>query len=703
MITFGKDSNGKNFINYYDRFKVDMDKMTILATIRSQENVVFNNVENLWYNGKKSIIDMLFDFKDYDKINFINCDVNDYRFENILVIYKKCDFPIPKNVLILENGEPKYINTGVHAGKYRNMYWKVKENENIYYIMHIKDDIYTKYSVDDNDKVLGVKNKRTAWYLNKNGYISSSILINGHKSYIYLHQYIMNTHDENNRDMIKTIDHINQDKFDNRRENLRFATMSEQNKNKGRTARPTNACELPESLKNFVFPKFICYNNRRVSSHSEKRREFFTIEKHPKLHLVKDVENHPNIKWESTKSDKVPLMKKLEQTLFVLEYLNGTVSKKKYDETIKELSRIKLPVGIRLVIEREKYHFVFDRKIVNQKRYNYRMVLEHNDLQLMLNKFIKEINEKYYIDDKMIEKQNMNDSNLNEKQLEEKKEKQKHAKGFIKINDFELEEPIMLDFSDVKNNINDELYNISGDESLSDNINNDEISDEISIKNDASIIQDNNNQDNNNQNNQDNNNQNNQDNNNQDNNNQDNINDKKLKILKLFENNEIIKPDLPENFSLYVSAGIIYLQFSKKDGQKYCIKRSMKTLCIQTELNNLIKEINEKYPFLNILYYQVENPRDFVDNTLLVAETNKPKLQIHFTICNISDIDYIQYLKKETVNGDKKIYSYRRKISSYDLQSEFNQCMDFVNKKYNLGLTHYEIPPHNWKTTNKIK
>ena len=39
------------------------------------------------------------------------------------------------------------------------MYWKVKDNNNqIYYLMHIKDNTYTKISISDIDKVINVDN-----------------------------------------------------------------------------------------------------------------------------------------------------------------------------------------------------------------------------------------------------------------------------------------------------------------------------------------------------------------------------------------------------------------------------------------------------------------------------------------------------------------------------------------------------------------
>ena len=54
---------------------------------------------------------------------------------------------LPNAIFIGFTGTPLLIKEGVCSGEYRNMYWKINDCENkIYYIMHIKDNIYTKIS-----------------------------------------------------------------------------------------------------------------------------------------------------------------------------------------------------------------------------------------------------------------------------------------------------------------------------------------------------------------------------------------------------------------------------------------------------------------------------------------------------------------------------------------------------------------------------
>jgi hypothetical protein len=218
--------------------------------------------------------------------------------------------------------------------------------------------------------------------------------------------------------MKKTVDHINNDKIDNRIENLRFANMSEQNSNRGKHKRQKYACELPECIKDFIFPKYVTYNRRCYDKDNDSWREFFCIELHQKNDKV----------WASSKSGKVSLEDKFEQTLLKLQNINGEIT----DEQYKEKTNVKynLPIGIRLTLN-EKYNnyiLVFDKRIKGGSRLNLKMVLTNNDFQLMIDKFINAINEKYP-DNKMDE--------------------------------FKFDNPILLDFSTVSNSIVDETYDDS--------------------------------------------------------------------------------------------------------------------------------------------------------------------------------------------------------------------------------------------------
>jgi hypothetical protein len=142
------------------------------------------------------------------------------------------------------------------------------------------------------------------------------------------------------------------------------------------------------------------------------------------------------------------------------------------------------------------------------------------------------------------------------------------------------------------------------------------------------------------------------------------------------------KPDLPPNFSLYKEKDVWYLSFSKViDTVRYNKKIVMNTMCIQTELDKLITEINKQYPDLKIDNYVVQNPYDFKDKTEL-KPVNKRKLPTNFSICTVNGKEYIQFCK--SIDGIKK--QYKTVLKSTDLQSELNTFVDYLNEKYNFNL-----------------
>lgn len=526
-----------------------------LIKINKKRN--FNNLikleDNMWYYKNQTLIEILFDISDYKKIKFINNNTDDYRFNNIEITFNN-KFNKPQNVEILEEGTPKIIVEGKCSGQHRNMYWKVKDNENNkYYIMHIYQNFYSKISINDINKILNLNNIRPTWGIS-NDYIKTNIKIGDQHKVIYLYQYIMDVHFEDNSSMKKTVDHINRDKMDNRRENLRFANMSEQNSNRDKQKRQKNARELPNDIKQTDLPIHVCYNKRCYDTENNSWREFFTIDKrHPKL-------DKP---WASSKSSNVSIKEKLDQVKLKLKHLNGEITDQEYKNIVEP--DFKLFKGLRLSIDKKynKYKFEYENRSI-KPCINYKMVLTHNDLQLMIDKFIDLLNDKY-----------------------------KENEEYNKMAYYKLEKPVLLDFSSVNNEIiEDDLLSETNNET-SDRAE-DVAHTQYTMHNSENVV----------------------------------INTSHAPHTG-HNSNEVIEsvstkpkytinPDLPNNFSVYLEKECWYLSFSKNINTiRYNKKQAMKCMCIQTELDRLIDEINKLFPNLNIEKYTVKNPYDFINKTQL--------------------------------------------------------------------------------------
>lgn len=417
------DKNENCFI-VNEIIKVDSEYVNNLSIKRNLDNLI--KKDELYYYKNKSLIDLLFNITNYKQIIFKNNNNNDYRFDNLNIILN--DLIVinePNNVIILETGTTKLITCGAHSGEERNLYWKVKDENKEYYMMHIKDDLYTKFSIQDIKKILNYNNSRPCWYLNNNGYIGTTLKINNERKSIYLHQYILDIHFEDNTSMDKTVDHINRDKLDNRRENLHFANMTEQNLNKDKQKRQKNACPLPDGILQTDLPKHVTYNKRCYDKENNSWREFFQIENHPKLEGV----------FASSKSNKVSIQEKLKEILFKLKELNGEITEEEFkSESEPEYT---LPKGFRCSINKitNKYMLICDRR---NPSINLKMTLTNNNLQLMLNQFIDQINMKYL----------------------------KKDENFVKLEYFTLEKNIILNFTNENEEkiiIENEKYQVKPD------------------------------------------------------------------------------------------------------------------------------------------------------------------------------------------------------------------------------------------------
>jgi len=124
----------------------------------------------------------------------------------------------------------------------------VEHNDKLYIIVILKNNL-VPFIVDYEDYN---KIKKIKWFFCINTYIASSKMENSVKIHTYLHRFIMNAVFENNN----YVDHINRIHQDNRKENLRIATQTEQNynqKKKTRNVKLPKGCGInPDDIPTYI-------------------------------------------------------------------------------------------------------------------------------------------------------------------------------------------------------------------------------------------------------------------------------------------------------------------------------------------------------------------------------------------------------------------------------------------------------------------
>ena len=88
--------------------------------------------------------------------------------------------------------------------------------------------------------------------------------------------------------------------------------MEEQDTQPKKRARKCNAKTLPSGIRQDMMKKYVVYYHEYLNPEKTRSREFFKIEKHPKLEKI----------WIGTKSNKVSIQEKLKQANKVVEDLD---------------------------------------------------------------------------------------------------------------------------------------------------------------------------------------------------------------------------------------------------------------------------------------------------------------------------------------------------------------------------------------------
>jgi hypothetical protein len=373
-------------IHFNDNY-VLMDFEDLFYIINFDKNFIHYTCDKLYpfylrHNQKISYLEHLFKF---DSLNleyvFKNNNNFDLRRNNIVIYHNYHKFINEKYNNIIDYNLGHYIENGKDAYIMKNPTWKIKENEKEYILMYCEKDTICKLCSDSYQKILDYENNinngnKITWFKLQNGYVMGS-------NNLYIHQIITGCYGNGKGTKTISVDHIDQDPLNNTIENLRIATRKEQEQNsKGikdgtKRERKHNAKDLPEGITHDMMKKYVVYYHEWLDKEHTKKREFFKVEKHPKIDRI----------WTTTKSEKVSIQDKLNQANKLVDDLENNIYPEK-EET-------HLPKYVSLVNMRDKQHLVFEKRIEN-KRLGVKMVLpEEYDLQEQLEKLNDKIKEKY--------------------------------------------------------------------------------------------------------------------------------------------------------------------------------------------------------------------------------------------------------------------------------------------------------------------
>jgi hypothetical protein len=340
------------------------------------------------YNYKRfTLLEHIFTYNSTN-INYVfkNDNPHDLRRSNV-EIYHNYHAIVKANYNVIEYIQGHYYRVGSDAFVLKNPMWKIRtEKKEEQLLMYCEKDILCILSQESYQKILDYEKnenngKKITFYIHQNGYIVCSINL-------YIHQIITSCHGNGKGTKNVSVDHIDLNPLNNTLENLRVATREEQEQNSNgimdgtKRVRKHNAKPLPEGITHEMMKKYVVYYHEFIDKEQTKIREYFKIEKHPKLGKI----------WIGTKSNKIPILEKLRMVNKIVSDLD--------DDIYPETNDNGLPTYVSIKNERDKFHLIFDKKSDgDSKRMNLRMVLPDNyDIEEQLGIFKDKIKQKYDIE-----------------------------------------------------------------------------------------------------------------------------------------------------------------------------------------------------------------------------------------------------------------------------------------------------------------
>jgi hypothetical protein len=275
--------------------------------------------------------------------------------------------------------KPGHTKTqGRTANQMKNPLWEMtntRTGEVTDIVMYCEPNQYCQLCPASYQKILEYeathnKGEKMTWYRTQNGYISC------HSNNVFIHQVIMGTWGQGDYTAnTNVVAHIDRDPLNNQYDNLHIATLQEHQKYKSTAAgdddkreRKHSARALPDGLTQTMMKRYVTYNHEWLNAEHTRSREYFKVE-HPKL----------GKSWATSKSEKVPLLQKLEHANQVVSDLEKGIFPDATASASATAPAAVLPKYISIVVKREKPHLVYERKRPEDSvREEMRMVLPTN-------------------------------------------------------------------------------------------------------------------------------------------------------------------------------------------------------------------------------------------------------------------------------------------------------------------------------------
>lgn len=361
-----------------------------------------------WSNKQKiSYLEFLYAYtQDESKYVFKNRNPLDIRRQNIDIVHHKHD-EIMKKYDVIKYTKGHYVTSGKDARKMKNPLWYVRNSlGNTSILMYCERDTIVELCELAYEKICKFEensDKKITFFLYKNGYVAGRCKNN---TQLYIHQIISGCYGNGKGTTKVSVDHIDRNPLNNRCDNLRIVENEIQQKNrkgilKGtKRARKQSARTLPDGITQDMLEKYVVYYHECYNKEKQLYREFFKVEKHPKLDKI----------WITSKSNKISVQEKLKKANQVVLDLEkgiypGTKSENENENENASIFK-SLPKYVSFRVVRNKPCLIFEKRILEdgeKKRFSLKYSFQtypktKDELSMPLRELGQKVKTKYNIE-----------------------------------------------------------------------------------------------------------------------------------------------------------------------------------------------------------------------------------------------------------------------------------------------------------------